>query len=908
MRFRGVYIVKLLLFFASMSLSAQVKNEKKFGASNSSVNGFTCAADDFESNSPGAYATASAIPGWTISHQLKTSCAPNNTWLPGSAEFSVWATPIFNYSLIGSIAPSPLGGTRVLQLNNLIANSYSTKISRKFIVTPNNQVFRFAYLGIWQNANHACCEQAHFKVELRDSLNTLIQCYSYSVTAGQNACYTSTNAPYETIYGFSYKNWEVEEIDLNFLGFGNRCTINIISSDCIYGTHFGTTFFDAYCGEIISKNFIPPAFNPVSYCSSSPSMTIQGPLGYSNYLWIAQVGATTIPISQSSMNVLSILTPSIGSVYHLMSWNSNSLCPSNNSYTFTGAPSTITASVLTKPSCPEGSSGSGTVFATGSSSGYNYLWYNASNSLVATSSVALNLAPGIYSVVVNSINQPSCDSVTIAATIGAASLSPSHILVGYCNNELLLCAPDGIAHKWYYGFTPIPLPSAKCYTVITMLNMAQLSVTYTNTSGCRDSIKFTTTAVIPGNLSVITSSTCPKTNSGTATITLNPAIGPSKGFNNISIFSLGTTQTYSASIGPTLSNTVGISNLVAGSAYSVTGFDGYCRYGTNFTVPLLVPAVPFSLSPNNTTLCAGENLNAQVVFSGTILPSNYTYSWSPSNFVTGSNIQQSILITPANSTGTNATYIYTATVVSSLDNCPFSKTISIAVAPSPTLTLTGEKQICEGESTQIFVAGAINYTWSNGSQNPSAIFSPTVSTIYTVTGMSQQSCSSTETIVITVNIHPVLGISNPATICAGDMIILTAVGADKYLWNTQDTTNYILTSPNSDFTYSVVGTKEGCESIISAKIVVEKCTGILSDDNGIRKDIIFPNPSSGKFDLHLTVASKYKILNAFGQVIHSSEVLNEFHKVDLSAFPEDVYLLLLFDKTGGRVQKLVVNK
>src|SRR5690606_22350611 len=114
-----------------------------------------------------------------------------------------------------------------------------------------------------------------------------------------------------------------------FLGFGKECTINIVSSDCIYGTHFGTIFFDAYCGEIISKNFIPTTFNPVSYCSSSPSITVRGPLGYSNYLWTAQGAAPPVPLNQSTLNSISILTPSIGSVYNLISWNSNSSCTSN---------------------------------------------------------------------------------------------------------------------------------------------------------------------------------------------------------------------------------------------------------------------------------------------------------------------------------------------------------------------------------------------------------------------------------------------------------------------------------------------------------------------------------------------------------------------------------------------------
>ena len=132
------------------------------------------------------------------------------------------------------------------------------------------------------------------------------------------------------------------------------------------------------------------------------------------------------------------------------------------------------------------------------------------------------------------------------------------------------------------------------------------------------------------------------------------------------------------------------------------------------------------------TICASTNATLTVANTGT-LP--VTYSWTPSASVSPST-GSVVIANPA------VTTIYTVTATDLGSLCAvFSNTIRVTVNAVPTTsTAISTTVICNGFSSSAITAGGANtYTWSpaaglNTTTGNSVIATPTITTIYTVTG------------------------------------------------------------------------------------------------------------------------------------------------------------------------------
>ena len=87
--------------------------------------------------------------------------------------------------------------------------------------------------------------------------------------------------------------------------------------------------------------------------------------------------------------------------------------------------------------------------------------------------------------------------------------------------------------------------------------------------------------------------------------------------------------------------------------------------------------------------------------------------------------------------------------------------IHLSVVPSPTVYIVcsnGTSITCRGDSVYLNPYGANSYTWTNSSSTYSLAVSPSVSTIYTVTGKLFNGCSSNGTFTLTVD--PCVGLES----------------------------------------------------------------------------------------------------------------------------------------------------
>ena len=77
--------------------------------------------------------------------------------------------------------------------------------------------------------------------------------------------------------------------------------------------------------------------------------------------------------------------------------------------------------------------------------------------------------------------------------------------------------------------------------------------------------------------------------------------------------------------------------------------------------------------------------------------------------------------------------------------------------------------------------------------------------------------------------------ANSNTICEGQSVVLTAVGADTYTWNTGSNASLLTETPNMTTTYSVVGTNTltGCSQTVTQNVVVNAAPAVFIAANKV---------------------------------------------------------------------------
>jgi len=227
---------------------------------------------------------------------------------------------------------------------------------------------------------------------------------------------------------------------------------------------------------------------------------------------------------------------------------------------------------------------------------------------------------------------------------------------------------------------------------------------------------------------------------------------------------------------------------------------GSCQIFQTDNVPVNFGTNPtLTLTASSTSVCSGNTSSLTVTGAS-------SYTWNP-----GASTGTTVVVAPT------ATTIYTVTGINA-SGCSNTNTISLTVNSLPTLTATASSSaICVGFSASLTATGANSYTWNPGNSSGSSIIvTPTITTIYTVTGTNASGCSNTETVSLTVNTLPTAGITNSTGTttlnCTTTSINLTATGGTTYSWTGGLGSSATATITNAG-TYTVTATAaNGCSS------------------------------------------------------------------------------------------------
>ncbi len=692
----------------------------------------------------------SSSPSCTI-WGTDTSCGLNN----GSATV---------FGIGGSGSYSYLWNTGAISstINNLSAGFYSV------VVTDSNGCTSSCNINIGHSSAPSC-EITHVNTSCGENNG------SATVHAsGGVAPYTflwSNGASSATISNLVSGVYSVVVTD--YTGCSTSCTITIGTSNSPSCTINGT---DTTCG----------------LANGSATVFASGGTGPYSYLW--STGATTQSIFGLS-----------GGTYSVVVTDSKECITSCT--VFIGTSNNPTCTISGTDTTCRLANGSATVFASGGSGSYSYLWSTGS-----TTSTISNLLPGTYSVVVT--DGSGC-STSCTITIGhsntpTCTISGSNTTCGHANGSATVFASGGsgsYSYLWSNGATT---------STISNLLPGTYSVVITDGSGCSTSCTVTIAhSSAPSCTISSTDSTCGLYN-GTATVIASGGSG---------------SYSYAWSTGHT---TQTITGLGAGT-YSVLITDSHgCK--TSCSVIVGNSSSPTCHISSSDASCGLPNGSATVSASGG--SGTYSYLWN--NGSTTSTIS-----------GLSAgTY---SVVVTDSHGCTTTCSVHIGSTSSPACSISSSSTTCghsNGSATVVASGGSgvYSYLWSNGAT--SSTISGLAAGTYNVVVTDSNGCATNCNVMVHNSTAPTCNVSGTQITCGLANGTATAfasggTGPYTYLWNNGSTSSTI--SGLSSGAYSVVVTDaHGCTTT---------CNTFISGSSAPTCSISSSNASCGHANGSATVVA-----------------------------------------------------
>lgn len=778
------------------------------------INAAPCVNEGFEASPVGL--VGATLAGWTISEGSNNSSCTMGGCCPTAGGLDAWIrttpyNPGATYS-IGVIPNSPLGGTKILQMNDNLTNvGEVVRIQQTFPVASTNALFRLAYMAQMDGSGHACCDQPYLKITMLNCTNAPLACPSLSVNAPGASCASAVPAGWTTnTSGISWTTaWQLYSLDLTPY-IGSCVTIQITVGDCDGWAHHGMAFIDAVCDPMnvtVNNNQFPAGSSVVfaSACGAGTS-TVTAPPGLGPYLWNGPGG------SGVTNNPNQTFTTTVGGNYTLTMTPPGSCAPITRTINLTFAPNP-TATFVQANSCT-----TYTFTNTGSAAPavqtYSFVGPGAPASFTTTSPTSVvNLSPSsTYTVIHTVVNSGSCTAtnsmvINVGAGPSAAFTTPTYTQCLTGNAFTFNAATAAGTHT--YAFNPTAGAPAtgltNPYGPVNFTAPGTYTVTHTITNaGCTASTS--SVVVINPQPTVTANNNGPMCVGGNIALSSTATAGATFNWSGPGGFT-------SAIQNPTLT---GVTLATAG-VYNVTVTLAGCTGSASTNVVISTASV----APTNTgPYCPGQTIQLNTAAAT-------SYTWTGPNAFT-SNLQ--------NPTIAAATPVMAGTYSLSITSagCVASGTTAVVVNAAITPTASNTGPYCPGNTIQLNVSAANTYTWTGPNAFTSNAQNPTIATssvansgTYTVSVMTAAGCTGSTTTNVVVNPipNPVVGSNSP--ICINTAINLTATGGTGYSWTgpngfvsaLQNPTVPGATTVNAGV-YNVTVTALGCTNTGSVNVTI----------------------------------------------------------------------------------------
>jgi hypothetical protein len=577
--------------------------------------------------------------------------------------------------------------------------------------------------------------------------------------------------------------------------------------------------------------------NPLPDANAGPDVSITNgdsttltASGGGFYLWNTGETTESITVSPSATTTYSVTVTNLG-------------CQSEDEVIVTVNSSTVIANAGADETICEGENA--TLTASG---GTDYLWSTGET----TATITVNpTTTTIYAVTVSAGGSSDTDDVQVTVNPLPTANAGADVTINN-GDSTILTASGGGTYLWNTGETTASITvsptSSTTYSVTVTQNGCSASdevivtvnsptvvanagtdqticdgeSTTLTASGGTDFVWSTgeTTASITVNPTVTTIYSVTVSDGGVSDsddvqITVNPLPTANAGADvtidngNSTTLTASGGGTYLWSTGETLAS-ITVSPTTT-TTYSVVVTQNGCSASDDVIVTVNSDTVVANAGADQ-TICEGSSTT--LTASG-----GDTYLWS-----TGETTA-SITITP------DVTTTYSVTV--SANGNSDTDEVNVSVNPIPSVAVSDDATIVQGDYITLSANGANTYEWSNGATQPNIAVSPNTTTVYSVKGYINN-CYDEKQVLVTVVEQVVATVSEDATICSGETITLFASGGDDYLWNTGETSSTIEVSPTEDTTYSVIVSNSYDNDEAEVHVSVQQC------EEEVEEEIIDP--------------------------------------------------------------------
>jgi hypothetical protein len=402
-------------------------------------------------------------------------------------------------------------------------------------------------------------------------------------------------------------------------------------------------------------------------------------------------------------------------------------------------------------------------------------------------------------------------------------------------------------------------------------------------------------ANIGGNFSVTVLDAGCSATSLNFTLTVNPTPAtPTISANGLTDFCSGNsvTLTSSAMNGNTWSTGETSKSITVSSTgnYFVNVIENTCVSEQSNSININVtqtPATPTITADGSTTICFDESIN---------LTSDATSNNTWSNGLTS----QTINVTES---GTYSVTVNNGACTATSNEITVTVNNGVTI---PTITASSSLTFCEGGSVNLTSSEPSGNTWSNGLSTNS--ITVTESGIYTVSLGSGACLGTSEPVLVTVNLNPVVSLEQFETICNN---------IETFTLNQGTPTNGTYTvngSTASEFNpaSAIIGTNtiiytvidaNLCSSSATETIQVNDCSSLNEVLNSKLK--IYPNPTNSIVKIESVVDfNKIEVRDEVGRLIfNSNRVCNEI-LIDFNNYASGIYTLFISGKDFEEIQKI----
>ena len=486
------------------------------------------------------------------------------------------------------------------------------------------------------------------------------------------------------------------------------------------------------------------------------------------------------------------------------------------------------------------------------------------------------------------------------------------------------------SHNLVYSYTDANLCSNSDTAVATVHNLPQVSISNYLPTNCSNNQNDTLTGIPAGgsfsgagmNTSIFSPSSAGVgthqiiysysdsyqcSNSDTISIQVNapPVITLVSGLNNTNCQN---DAPYTLSITPTGGN-YNAAFVVNDTFYPALAPLGYMGYTYTYTDANgctnalndsgWVYANPVIDAGNDTLLPC----NSSGVVLGESSQSGYTYLWSP---VAGLN--NPFIGNPTANPWVDTT-IFKVVKTNLQSQCTGTDSVMIVIPQPPRVNISGDTNICFGDSVHLTASGSPNYNWKYGITGPDFDMVLPITQYISVIGTDTNNCQDSDSVLVMVNPLPQPNLGKDTAIFM-DSLILNPGTFSSYQWNTGAQTQTIVVNSSltpGNYTYWVrVENQYGC--LGSDTIVVSITTDIAIAENDLQLKA-YPNPTTDWLNIDLSKSAKigiYSIYDNQGKLIEQKRINANLKniKLDFNNYARGKYYIQI--SINGKIQTLSI--